>query len=175
MAMKRQFDRRNLLRGGAALAAIGGAAVVLPGEANAQIESPANVQVARIFQLTADFHGSRSTQDIELMMSLWADDPIFITAAGTLTTKDQIRAFFLASGSWTSHRMAFAPTFKDQIDVHGDRAWLYLECHDVELATGVMVTHLALFGTLRKSGDRWLLWHMTSGQAPLSVDQIYAP
>jgi len=54
-------------------------------------------------------------------------------------TKDQIRAFFPASGSWTNHhRMAFAPTFKDQIEVHRDRAWLYLECHDVDLATGLM-------------------------------------
>ncbi|MEO6413156.1 MAG: nuclear transport factor 2 family protein [Pedococcus sp.] len=173
--MKTQLKRRDLIRGGVAMTAIGGVTVVLPSVASAQITSPVNVQTARIFQLTADFHKSRSIQDIELMMALWADDPIFVTAAGTWTTKDQIRAFFLASGSWTSHRMAFAPTFKDQIEVHGNRAWLYLECHDVELATGLMVTHLVLSGTLRKDNDRWLLWHMTSGQAPLSVDKVYLP
>ena len=71
--------------------------------------------------------------------------------------------------------MAFVPSYKDQIDIHGNHATLYFECHDVQLETGLMVTHLFLAGMLVKAPGDWLFWRMTGGAAPLSVDEIYWP
>ena len=110
------------------------------------------------------------------MVSLWAEDCTFTLNVTTFSGKDAVRAFFLASGSWTSHRMSFVPSFKDQIQVSGDTAFLYFECHDVDLASGAVVTHLFNAGTIRNVGGKWLFWRMHFGSAePLSVDTIYYP
>ena len=66
------------------------------------------------------------------------------------------------------------PSFKDQIKVHGDTAFLYFACHDVDLGTGAIVTHLYNAGTIRNVGGQWLFWDMHGGPAPLSVDTIYS-
>ncbi|TMK36979.1 MAG: twin-arginine translocation signal domain-containing protein [Actinobacteria bacterium] len=78
-----EMSRRGLLRLGAAGAALGGASIALPRPAYA--EGPESVQVAEIYQLQADFHRAKTTQDLDLMMSLWADDGVF-TNNGTGTT-----------------------------------------------------------------------------------------
>ena len=44
---------------------------------------------------------------------------------------DQLKAFWHGSGSFTHRRFSLVPSFKIQIDVHGDVAHLYFECHDV--------------------------------------------
>jgi hypothetical protein len=77
--------------------------------------------------------------------------------------------------------MSLVPSFKNQIDVAGDTAFLYFECHDVALDTndpggaqGTLVTHLTSFGTIRNIGGSWQFWLMHFGSAsPLSVDTIY--
>src|SRR5215472_15273711 len=72
-------------------------------------------QVGEIYQLQAAFHRAKSTQDIDLMMSLWAVD-------GKLTNQndphspyvgsDELRAFWLSSGSFTHRRFSLVPSFK---------------------------------------------------------------
>ena len=66
--------------------------------------------------------------------------------------------------------------------MHGDKAFLYFECHDVALTdesptapAGSIVTHLFNAGALRRVERRWLFQRMVFGEAPLSVDTIYAP
>ena len=170
-----EMSRRDVLGKGAVVAAAGGAALAVPGAAQAGSIDSGSAQLTEIYQLTANFHEARSKQDIELLMSLWAEDATLETGGTTYSGKDEIRAFFLSSGSFTEHRMAFVPAFKDRIDIHGSRATLYFECHDVQLETGLMVTHLFLAGYPAKVKGRWLFWHMIGGAAPLSVDEIYWP
>ena len=165
---------------GAAGAALGAVALAVPGVANADV-SHGSEQIGEIYQLQAAFHRAKSRQDIDLMVSLWADDCTFTFNGTTFSGKDAVRTFFLNSGSWHHHRISFVPSFKDQIAVHGDTAFLYFECHDVALDTndpggaqGAIVTHLTNFGVIRNIGGSWLYWHMHFGSAaPISVDTIY--
>ncbi|MFI5225107.1 MAG: YybH family protein [Candidatus Limnocylindrales bacterium] len=172
------ITRRALLHKGVVVSAMGAAALAFPGLVNADSELGGrdHHDVGKIYELQAAFHRAKSYQDIDLMVSLWAADCTFTNAGVTYAGKDAVRAFFLTTGSWLHQRISFVPSFKDQIRVHGDSAYLYFECHDVDLATGAVVTHLFNAGTLRRVGGRWLFKDMHFGSAaPLSVDTIYYP
>jgi len=174
------LSRRDLLWKGSAAGALGAMVLTVPGSAYADV-SHGSEQIGEIYQLQAAFHRAKSHQDIDLMVSLWTDDCTFTFAGTTFSGTDAVRSFFLRSGSWAHHRMSLVPSFKDQIDVHGDTAFLYFECHDVVLdandpagPVGSIVTHLTNFGMIRRVGGSWLYWQMHFGSAaPLSVDTIY--
>ena len=172
-----ELTRRTLLQRGAAFGAAGAAALALPGFVLAESTgiSHGSDQIGKIYELQAAFHQAKSEQDIDLMVSLWDDGCTFTNAGTTYHGKDDVRAFFLTTGSWLHRRLSFVPSFKDRIRVHGDTAFLYFECHDVDLETGAVVTHLFNAGTLRNVAGRWLFRDMHFGAAPLSVGTIYYP
>lgn len=170
---------------GAAGTAVGAVSLALPRPAYA--EGPEGVQVGQIYQLQAAFHRAKTTQDLDLMMSLWADDAIFTnnSTGTTYVGSDQLRSFWRGSGSFTHHRFSLVPSYKTTIEVHGDRAFLYFECHDVgDFPTGgfddasvkTIVNDTFLAGTLRDVGGDWVFWKMTAGpSSPLSFDTYYFP
>ena len=118
--------------------AAGLAGLILPNASpvGAQASDPEGVKIGEIYQLQAAFHQAKSHQDIDLMMSLWAADATFTFGANLFRGADAIRAFFLGSGSWAHPRISLVPSFKDQIQVNGNQAYLYFECHDVALTDG---------------------------------------
>jgi ketosteroid isomerase-like protein len=180
-----QITRRDLLRKGMAGAAFGTAALALPGLA--QADSPESQQVGEIYQLQAAFHRAKTTQDLDLMMSLWADDATFVNTSNghTYVGADQIRGFWQTSGSFTHHRFSLVPSFKTTIQVHGDQAFLYFECHDVgEFQSGsfgdptqkTIVNDSYLAGTLQHISGTWVFSYMTAGSSsPLSYSTYYFP
>jgi len=182
MKSAREFTRRGLLRQGAALVAIGAAAVVAPGLASAQQEI-GGVQHGEILELFAAFHRAKSTRDIDLMMSQWADDCFVLGPGGvpTINGKAALRTAFLTGPIWAHQRISLVTSFKDQSRVHGDSADFYMECHDVAMEAGdtapigAFVGHPFLAGTLRKVNGRWLFDQTHTGPAPLSVTTIYYP
>jgi hypothetical protein len=147
-----------------------------------QVATPESTQVAEIYELQAAFHRAKTTQDIELMMSLWDAD-------GTLNVQgnpnspfvgaQQIRSFWQTSGSFTHQRFSLVPSFKTQINVRGVEASLYFECHDVgdfELPTRAIASDTFLAGTVRNVRGKWVFSNMTAGTAlPLSVNHYYFP
>jgi hypothetical protein len=177
-----KVSRRNVLRVGMAGAVLGAAELVGPplSPVAAQVSGPESAQVGKIYELQAAFHRAKSTQDINLMMSLWAVN-------GTLHNQgdpnspyigfDKLKAFWLKSGSFTHRRFSLVPSFKTKIAVHGDRASLYFECHDIgdfDRPTRYIAADLFLAGTVRHIGGRWVFWNMTAGKSPLlSVDHYY--
>ncbi len=175
------MSRRALLQKGAAGAAFGAAALVVPGLA--QGAGPDSRQLGGIYQLQAAFHRAKSHQDINLMVSLWTSDCTLTFNGSTYSGPEAVRSFFLKSGSFLHHRISLVPSFKDQMVVghNGDHAFLYFECHDVALETndpggpqGSVVTHLTNFGLIRNQHGSWLFDQMHFGSAaPLSVDTIY--
>jgi len=176
-----QITRRGLLRKGAVGAAVGAAGLAAPGIAQAADDRDSE-ETADIYQLQAAFHRAKSHQDIDLMVSLWANDSTFQIATTTYIGRDAVRAFFLASGSWQYRRISLVPSFKDIIRINDDTAFLYFECHDVALTNetatvpaGSIVTHLFNEGTIRRVEHNWLFQHMVFGAAPLSVKTIYHP
>src|SRR6266700_2316063 len=96
-----QISRRHLVHKSLSGAMLGIATFALPAVAwaDASDSGPESVQVLEILQLQAAFHKAKSTQDIKLMMSLWAPDALFNNVGTLLRGADQIRAFFLSSGS----------------------------------------------------------------------------
>lgn len=158
------------------------AMISLPGSLRAQVSGPESVQTGQIYELQAAFHRAKTTQDINLMMSLW--DP-----NGTLNVQGdpnspyvgfaQIKAFWQSSGSFTHQRFSLVPSFKTQINVHGDDASLYFECHDVanfDQTTRFIANDTFLSGTVRNIGGQWVFSNMTAGKAfPLSVGHYYFP
>ncbi len=171
-----EITRRALLQKGAVFGAFGAAALVFPGLASADTPgvSHGSEQIGEIYELQAAFHRAKSHQDIDLMASLWAEDCTFNNAGTIFHGRDAVRAFFLTTGSWLHQRISFVPSFKDQIEVHGGTAFLYFECHDVDLATGAVVAHLFLAGTIGNVRGQWLFQDMHGGPAPLSIDTIYS-
>lgn len=147
-----------------------------------QVRGPDSTQVAEIYQLQAAFHRAKSLQDIDLMMTLWDPDGS-LTVPGNPSSPfvglDSIRALLLSTGSFTHHRFSLVPSFKIQIDVHGDEAFFYEECHDVQdfdLPTRFIAADTFLAGTLRKISGKWLFSNMFGGSAsPLSIDHYYFP
>jgi len=134
-----------------------------------------------IYRLQAAFHRAKTTQDIDLMMSLWHPDAA-LTVQGDLNSPysgDRLRSFWLGSGSFTHRRFSLVPSFKIQIDARGNRAFLYFECHDVgnfDLADRAIAADTFLAGRIARVEDRWLFVEMTAGRAfPLSVDTYYFP
>jgi hypothetical protein len=123
------------------------------------------------------------------MMSLWADDATFTNNRNGVTTIYQggsaIRGFWLGSGSFQNHRFSLVPSFKTTIEVHGDRAFLYFECHDVgnfsdgnfgDMSVNKIINDSYLAGDLQKLAGTWVFWNMTAGvSSPLSYDTYYAP
>jgi ketosteroid isomerase-like protein len=171
------FTRRTLLRASAATGAAGLAVVALPRLASADTSSVSHdsEQIGEIYQLQAAFHRAKSHQDLDLMVSLWTEDCTFTNAGVTYSGRDAVRAFFPTTGAWLHHRISLVPSFKDQIQVHGDSAYLYFECHDVDLDSGLLVAHLFNGGMLRRDAGQWLFQDMHFGTAGLSVDTLYYP
>jgi hypothetical protein len=153
----------------------------------AQVRGPESAQARRlavgeIYELQAAFHRAKTTQDIDLMLSLWDNDGILNVQGdpnSPYTGFDRLKSFWQNSGSFTHRRFSLVPSFKTQIDVDGDEAWLYFECHDVgdfDLPTRAIAADTFLAGTLRNIDGKWVFSQMTAGKAvPLSVNHYYFP
>jgi hypothetical protein len=164
--------------------AVGAATLALPGVAWADIPpgSPEGVQVAEIYQLQAAFHRAKTTQDLNLMMSLWAADATLNVQGdpnSPYVGAAALAAFWQNSGSFTHRRLSLVPSFKTRIDVNGLQATLYFECHDIgdyDLASRFIASDTFLGGTVRNVGGSWVFYNMTAGKSsPLSVDHYYFP
>jgi ketosteroid isomerase-like protein len=184
----REITRYDLLRKGVAATAFGTAILAAPSLATADV-SHGSEQIGEIYELQAAFHRAKTTQDIDLMMSLWADDATFTNNRNGVTTTYQgssaIRSFWLGSGSFVNHRFSLVPSFKTTIEVHGDGAFLYFECHDIgnfndgnfnDPSVKTIINDSYLAGDLQNLDGNWLFWNMTAGSSsPLSYDTYYAP
>jgi hypothetical protein len=194
--MTAEMNRHDLLLKGMAGTALGAAALVVPGlaRADAPAGNPESVQVGEIYQLQAAFHRAKTLAGLPgkagdalaLMMSLWADDATFTnhsngtTTIYTNSTNPSLTSFWQNSGSFTHSRFSLVPSFKTTIQVHGNEAFLYFECHDVQNYADPnarsIVNDTYLAGTLRNNGGNWQFFNMTAGpSSPLSFDTYYFP
>jgi hypothetical protein len=178
------INRRKLLRAGIAGTVVGAAGLVVAPASlvAAQVDGPSSV-VGDIYQLQAAFHRAKTTQDIGLMMSLWAEDATFRNQGdpnSPYVGADSLRRFWLNSGSFKNRRLSLVPSFKTQIAVRsGDEAWLYFECHDIgdyDQQTRAIAGDTFLAGTVKHVQGNWVFWDMTAGgSSPLSPDHYYFP
>jgi uncharacterized protein (TIGR02246 family) len=124
-----------------------------------------------IEQIEVNWHKASSTKDVDLMMSLWADDATATLGGETYTGKDQIREFFTTQAApfqpgndWVSE----TPAYKIRVTVDGDRGTLYFECHYVDAHTGKVVAVVSADQDVARINGRWLITKLVSATPELS-------
>jgi len=124
-----------------------------------------------IDQIEATWHKAASMKDVDLMMSLWADNATFQIGPQTYSGKDQIRTFFAtkaapfkAGNIWVSD----TPAYKIRITVSGNTGTLYFECHYVDVATRKVVVVVGSQVTVGRIHGRWMITNSVSATPILS-------
>ncbi len=152
----------------AALAGCGGSSK--PSAADATVQKEATLY--EIDQIERNFHLATSTQNLNLMMSLWAPGAVFNIDQQTLTGKTQIRHWFATqAGAFQPghHWESDTPSYKLKATVNGDKATLYFECHYIDPKTAQVVSYVAVTHQLQKIGGKWLIVDSAAQPAVLSA------
>ncbi len=125
----------------------------------------------QIDQIEVKFHRATSKHDINLMMSLWAPGSVFNIDQQTLTGKAQIRHWFLTENKAfmpSHHWESDTPSYKIRIDLNGDKATLYFECHYIDPKTSKVMSQAGVTHTLQKINGQWLIVDSSGSTATLS-------
>ena len=118
------------------------------------------------------WHKAASTQNVDLMMSIWAPDATFNIGTETLAGTAQIRDFFAhKAGPFQpgNHWVSDTPAYKVRITVNGDKGTLYFECHYVDVATGKVVSVVAADQNVRKVDGKWVITSAAAATPKLST------
>jgi len=112
-----------------------------------------------IDQIEKTWHKAASTQNVDLMMSLWANDATFNIGPETLDGKKQIRDFFNTAGPFRSgnHWVSDTPSYKIRITVNGDKGTLYFECHYIDAKTGKLESVVGADQDVQRINGKWLI------------------
>lgn len=179
-ALQRLRALRLLVLGGVLMVAavgLGSRATITLASSSAAAAETQKAAIGEIYQLQAAFHRAKTTQDIDLMMSLWAPDGVLHVGHAEYRGTSALRSFWLSSGSFTHHRFSLVPSFKEVIEPKGDTAYLYFECHDVanfDQPSRAIVADTFLKGTVRFENGRWVFSDMAAGpSSPLSINTYY--
>jgi ketosteroid isomerase-like protein len=114
----------------------------------------------QIEQIEVNWHKAASTHDVDLMMTLWADDATFTIGGQTYTGTDQIRTFFetkAAPFKPENHWVSDTPAYKIQTTVSGDKGTLYFECHYVDPATKAVVNVVGANQDVARINGKWVI------------------
>lgn len=125
-----------------------------------QVDIQKQADLYAIEQIEATWHKAASTHDVDLMMSVWADNATFTVGTRQLTGKSEIRAFFAteaapfkAENNWISE----TPAYKMRATVDGDKGTLYFECHYVDVATRTVKAVVGSDQEVQRIGGTWLI------------------
>jgi hypothetical protein len=161
----------------AAFAAVVAALQTGGGSATASTRSGVDATTQRdadlyqIDQIEVKFHRATSHHDINLMMSLWAPGAVFNIDQETLTGKAEIRHWFLTKNKAFKpqhHWESDTPSYKIKINLNGDKATMYFECHYIDPKTGQVVALAGVTHTLQKINGEWLIIDSAGSTATLS-------
>jgi uncharacterized protein (TIGR02246 family) len=114
------------------------------------------------------FHEAGTTKNLDLMLSLFADDAVLTAGGKTYTGKDQIKSFWQAAATFQPQNqwVAYTPAFRIRYNVDGDRAHLYFECLYVDKAANKIAAHTNSDDTLVRVNGRWLIKEMKAAPVP---------
>jgi ketosteroid isomerase-like protein len=145
----------------APLAACGGS----DDKSDVQAAQKEQAELYAIDQIEVKWHRASSTKDVDLMMSLWADDATFTIGPEILKGKSQIRDFFehdagpfQPQNTWVSD----TPAYKVRATVDGDKGTLYFECHYVDVKTGKIVAVVSADQDVEKVGGQWVITNLAA-------------
>ena len=122
--------------------------------------------VLQIRNIEVTFHTAGSVlpnKDLDLMMSLYADDAVLTdTAHGNkiYRGKDQVRSYWRdVSGPFRpqNHWIGYTPAFRMRAHAKGDHGTLYFECLWVDADHNAIGAHSFSDMTLARVQGRWLV------------------
>ena len=122
----------------------------------------------QIHQIEITFHQAGTTKNLDLMLSLFADDATLASGGKTYTGKDQIRSYWQAAGTFQPQNLwvAYTPAFRIKYTVEGNNAHLYFECLYVDKAANKIAAHTNSDDTLIRVNGRWLIKDMKAATLP---------
>ncbi len=142
-------------------------ALCLTGGAIAGTEENAE-DFMQIHKVEIIFHEAGTTKNLDLMLSLFANDATITAGGKTYQGKDQIRTFWQAAGTFQPQNqwVAYTPAFRIKYDVQGNNAHLYFECLYVDKAANKIAAHTNSDDTLVRINGRWLIKDMKAAAVP---------
>ena len=150
------------------LSVIGAAALCTNLAMGASEESdPVEFKEMHLIEIT--FHTAASTKNLDMMMTLFADDASLSVGGKNFAGKDQIRGYFATvAGSFQPQNqwVAYTPAQRIRFEVKGDHAHLYFECLYVDGKAKEIKAHTFSDDSLVRAGDRWLIKEMKAGTVP---------
>jgi ketosteroid isomerase-like protein len=124
-----------------------------------------------IDEIERTWHKASSTQNVDLMMSLWAPDATFNIGTETLTGKAQIRGFFAhKAGPFQpgNHWVSETPAYKIRTTVNGDKGTLYFECHYIDVKTKKVAVVVGADQNVQKINGKWLITNAAAATPSLT-------
>ena len=148
-----------------ALAGCGGSSKYSAAEQQVQKEAA----IYQIDQIERNWHEATSTQNVNLMMSLFAPGAVFNIGGETFTGKAQIKRFWETAGPFEPghHWQSDTPTYKIKTTVNGDKGTLYFECDYIDPTSQKVVAVVAVDHNVQKINGKWLI--VDSSGAPGSI------
>ena len=142
----------------AALAGCGGSSK--PSAAELQMQREANLY--QIEQIERTWHQATSSQDLNMMMTLFAPGAVFNIGTETLTGKTQIRHFFATKAKpfqKADHWEADTASYKMKITVNSDddKGTIYFECHYIDPKTSKVMAIVGVDHDVQKINGKWLI------------------
>jgi hypothetical protein len=136
--------------------------------------SPALQKKADLYaieQIEVTWHKASSTQDVNLMMSLWAPDATFTIGPTILKGRGQIRHFFVheaAPFQPANHWVSDTPAYKIRTTVNGDKGTLYFECDYIDAKTKKVVAVVGADQDVARINGQWLITKLVAATPTLS-------
>jgi len=124
-----------------------------------------------IAQIEANWHKAASEKNVDLIVSLFANNGVLTVGPTSYTGKAQLRDFFATkAGSFKpeNHWISETPAYKIRVTVNGDTGTLYFECHYVDVDTRVLKSVVAANDTVARINGKWLITKSLTGTAVLS-------
>jgi ketosteroid isomerase-like protein len=152
----------------AQITALQGQVSALQAQAQASQEAADQGQIA---QLEAIFHRATTDKDLELVMTIFADDARMIAGEATFVGKEAIRANFANTPLFKPENrwMALTPAQKFRIAVQGDQGSFAFECHYFDLDAKAFPFQRAVTTAVVRAGNRWLIREWRAVPTALSI------
>jgi ketosteroid isomerase-like protein len=168
--MRRVLLILAMVAGGMVVAACGSdqPSAVLTAAEMATLQKQADMY--QIDQIEVTWHKAASMKDLNLMMTIWADNATFQIGTLTYSGKDQIRNFWAKAAPFNPENVWVdeTPAYKARITVSGNTGTLYFECHFVDVPTRKLVAVVATQLEVARISGRWVITSSLSSTPILS-------
>jgi hypothetical protein len=153
--------KRNLTTAIVLVLSLSGAALAAGAEENAE-------DFMHMHQIESTWHQAATTKNVDLIMSLFAENASVTAGGKTYIGKDQIRKFWQAGKPFQpqSQLVGYTPPYRLKYDLEGNSGHLYFECLYVDNATKKIVSHVGVHAALIHVDGHWLIKNATATPLP---------